>query len=101
MPRSALAAERARHLCPLPEEMRDHQPFLVDALSMHIIAPWPPKRPADGDEWRLAETVQRLDLDALPAALCWCWPDRDPEPVGNVGAGWPAAWERDRAVSRL
>jgi hypothetical protein len=46
-------------------------------------------------------TVQRLDLDTLPASLCWAWPDRDPVPVGNVGAGWLAAWERDRAVYRL
>jgi hypothetical protein len=44
MPREALAAERTRHRLPVPPEMRDRQPFVVDALSMHIIAPWPHNR---------------------------------------------------------
>ena len=102
MPREALAAERTRHRCPLPLEMRNRQPFVVDALSGHIIAPWPPKRPAHGDEYRLWLTAQRLgDLDALPDTLCWCWPDREPVPVGNVGAGWLKNYERDRAVYAL
>jgi hypothetical protein len=74
---------------------------VVAAAAGHIIAPWPKNRPANGDEWRLGETVQRLDPDALPAPLCWCWPDRDPVPVGNVGVGWLAAWSRDRAIYRL
>jgi len=101
MPRRAHDEERARHLLPVPEEMRERHGFIVDALSGHIIAPWPPKRPADGDEWRLWATVQRLGRAALPTALCWCWPDRDPEPVGNVGAGWLKNYERDKAVYRL
>jgi hypothetical protein len=80
--------------------MRDRQPFVVDAISGRLIAPWPRRRPADGDDWRLWETIQRLDLDALPAALCWCWPDRDPEPVA-ARPDWLRHYERDRAVYRL
>jgi len=34
----------------------------------------PRKRPAPGDEERLDALLERLDLEALPAALCWCWP---------------------------
>jgi hypothetical protein len=71
MGREAFAVERTRHRCPLPPEMRDRQPFVVDAYAGHIIAPWPKNRPAHGDEYRMWLTVQRLDLDALPDVLCW------------------------------
>jgi hypothetical protein len=99
---SAVTAEpRSRHRLPVPFEMRAQQPFLVDAYAGHIIAPWPRRRPAAGDDLRLWETMQRLDLDALPAPLCWAWPDRAPVPVAQVGAGWLAAYSRDHAVYRL
>jgi hypothetical protein len=85
----------------VPIEMRHRQPFVVDAAAGEIIAPWPPDRPAAGDEWRLWVTVQRIDLDALPAALCWCWPDRDPEPVAAARLDWLKHYARDRAVYRM
>ena len=81
--------------------MRERQPFLVDILSSTITAPWPRKRPAEGDEGRMWQTIQRLDTDALPALLCWAWADRDPEPVGDVRPGWLQAYARDHAVYRL
>jgi hypothetical protein len=99
---SAIAADlRNRHRLPPPLEMRERQPFLIDAYTGRLVAPWPRRRPASGDEARLWETMQRLDPDALPDALCWVWPDRDPVPVANVGPGWLRAYERDRAVYRL
>jgi hypothetical protein len=81
--------------------MRERQPFVFDARTMRLIAPWPRKRPQPGDEARLDALLDRLDLEALPAAVCWCWPDRDPEPVGDVGPGWLARWAFDRAVYRI
>jgi hypothetical protein len=51
-----------------------------------------------GDEERLDAVLARLDLDALPASVCWCWPDRPPEPVRGTPPGWLAAWARDRAT---
>jgi len=56
---------------------------------------------APGDEERLDALLERLDLEALPAALCWCWPDRDPVPVGAVAPDWLRQYARDRAVCRL
>ena len=93
--------DRVRHLLPLPPEMRARQPFVIDARTMRIIAPWPAKRPLPGDEARMDEMLQCLELGALPAAVCWCWPDRPPEPVRGSGEGWLAAWGRDRAVYKL
>jgi hypothetical protein len=81
--------------------MRERQPFLTDVLAQRVVAPWPRRRPAPGDDARLWDTIQRIDIDALPSLLCWAWPDRDPEPVAQVGAGWLRAYERDRAVYRL
>jgi hypothetical protein len=100
-PAAVVSEPRDRHKLPVPLEMRDRQPFVVDVMRMEIIAPWPRRRPAPGDEWRLWETIQRLDVDALPALLCWAWPDRDPVPVAQAGAGWLAAYERDHSVYRL
>ena len=62
---------------------------------------WPEKRPLLGDEARMDAMLQRLKPGALPAAVCWCWPDRPPEPVTGSGEGWLAAWARDRAVYTL
>lgn len=93
--------DRVRHLLPLPPEMRARQPFVIDARMMRIIAPWPAKRPQPGDEERMDAMLRRLQLRALPAAVCWCWPDRPPEPVRGSGQGWLAAWARDRAVYKL
>jgi hypothetical protein len=103
MPRPAavVAEPRDRHKLPMPFEMRERQPFLVDAYAGHIIAPWPRRRPAPGDEWRMWQAIERLDIDALPALLCWAWPDRDPEPVVHVGPGWLQAYVRDHAVYGL
>jgi hypothetical protein len=103
MPRTAAinAEPRDRHRLPVPFEMRERQPFLVDVMRMEIIAPWPRRRPAPGDEWRMWQTIQSIDVDALPALLCWCWPDRDPEPVSGVGPGWLMAYARDHSVYRL
>jgi hypothetical protein len=39
----------------------------------------------------------RLNPGALPAAVCRCWPDRDPEP----STGWLARFAFDRAVYQI
>jgi hypothetical protein len=84
---------------PLPSEVRQRLAFVIDAAGRRIIAPWlRDTLPLPSDEARLAATVERLDLDALPAPVCWCWPDRPPEPVR---AARLQTWARDRAVYRL
>jgi hypothetical protein len=90
--------DRVRHLLPLPPETRARQPFVIDTRTMRIIAPWPEKRPLLGDEARMDAMLQRLKLGALPAAVCWCWPDRPPEPVTGSGEGWLAAGPRSSGL---
>jgi hypothetical protein len=86
---------------PLPPEMRERQPFLLDARRGRIIAPWPRKKELPGDADRLTAVLGRLADVQLPDWLCWCWPDRDPEPACGAGKSWLASWERDRTVYRV
>ena len=42
--------------------------------------------------------LEQLDAAALPARVCWYWPDREPEPVACVNlAHWLMHWLKDRA----
>jgi hypothetical protein len=90
--------EEGRHRLPLPEGQRREQPFVLDwsGRSPRLTCPSPRKRPQPGDEACLDAVLARLDLDALPAAVCWCWPDRDPKPVRDTGPSWLPHWARDR-----
>jgi len=89
---------RARHLLPLPPERRAQQPFVLDARTGQIIAPWPRKRPQPGDEARMDAMVEQLPR-MLPGPVCWCWPDREPEPVVAEDMRlWLRRWSSDKAV---
>jgi hypothetical protein len=90
--------EKSRHRIPLPLERRQLQPFVLDSRAGRVIAPWPRKRAQPGDEERLDATLARIDGEMLPALVCWCWPDRDPEPVRDMAPDWLRHWSRDRAV---
>jgi hypothetical protein len=103
MPRYRNAtADHARHLLPLPLERRVEQPFVLDARTGQIVAPWPRKRAQPGDEARMDAMLEQLP-EVLPGPVCWCWSDgRPPVPVEAVDvAHWLRAWSRDRAVHRL
>ena len=84
MPRHTVVADRRRHLLPLPPGRHEQLPFVIDAVSGRIIAPWPPKRGSLADERRLDATLAKLESGPLPASVCWCWPHRPPEPVHGV-----------------
>jgi hypothetical protein len=101
MPRHPFARDGRRHLCPMPSEVRAQQPFVVDLRSGRIIAPWPRKQPLPGDEARMDALLEQLDPEAFPAAVCWCWPDRDPVPIRGTPPGWLRSWARDRASDTL
>jgi hypothetical protein len=85
----------------MPQEQRLQQPFVVDALSGKVIAPWPKRGAQAGDAERLEVLRATIDPAALPAPVCWCWPDRKPEPVQAVAPDWLARWARDHAVYAL
>ena len=55
---------------------------------MHVIAPWSPRRQQPDDAARLELLLDHLDLEELPAPVCWCWPDREPVPVANADPSW-------------
>ena len=102
MPPNPLPGEKDRYLVPLPSEVRQRLAFVIDAAGRRIIAPWLRDiLPLPSDEARLAATVERLDLNTLPAPVCWCWPDRPPEPVRAARQNWLQSWARDRAVYSL
>jgi hypothetical protein len=101
MPHHVVVADRRRHLLPLPEPQRAQQPFVIDARTGRIIAPWAPKRGSLADEERLDRTLARIEAERLPASLCWCWPNRDPVPVTGAADGWLRHWSKDRAVYRI
>ena len=45
--------------------------------------------------------LDRLDVSELPSLLCWCWPDREPVPLGEVGPVWLAHFSKGKAVFAL
>ena len=102
MPRNPPPREQRRYPMRLPSEVRQRLAFVIDAAGRRIIAPWLRDiLPLPSDEARLAATVERLDLNTLPAPVCWCWPDRPPEPVRAARQNWLQSWARDRAVYSL
>jgi hypothetical protein len=40
--------------------------------------------------------LERIDVAALPASVCWVWPDRDPEPA--LDPDWLRRWAFGHAV---
>jgi hypothetical protein len=69
-----IASDLRLHRLPLPPEQREQQPFVLDAATMQVIAPWPVQRPQPGDEARLDAMLARLDFSDLPAPVCRTWP---------------------------
>jgi hypothetical protein len=102
MHRNPPPLEQGRYPLLLPFEVRQQLAFVVDVAGRRVIAPWlRDALPLPSDEARLEATVERLDLDTLPAPVCWCWPDRPPEPVRTARQNWLQSWARDRAVYNL
>jgi hypothetical protein len=97
---AALLKAEQRHRLPLPREMRERQPFVIDVATHTLCAPWPRNRMLPGDDLRLMQVMKCLASAKLPGAVCWCWPDRAPEPI-DVRPGWLASWCRDRCCYRL
>jgi hypothetical protein len=99
--RPASLDTRGRHRIPLPAERREQIGFVLDRVRRQIIAPWGRKKGSADDEARMDAMLDALDAAELPADVCWCWPDRPPEPVTGAAPGWLAAWSRDRAVYKV
>jgi hypothetical protein len=87
-----------RSALPLPREMRDRLPFLADLAGRRLIAPWSRELPGDAD--RLLAVLKCIANIPMPGKVCWCWPDRAPEPV-DPRPGWLISWMRDRMCYRL
>jgi hypothetical protein len=98
---AALVKPEQRHQAQLPREMRERQPFLLDVAGRVMAAPWPKGRELPGDDLRLLAVLDCIANSPLPGKVCWCWSDREPEPVKDAPPVWLAAWCRDRACYRL
>ena len=91
---------RPRTQAPLPAERLAEQPFVWNAFTSRVVAPWPRGTPLTIEEQsKLLAVLARVD-ELRPDGVVWVWPDatRPPVPVSADNAVQGAdRWGAERA----